>query len=233
MSKNIQTIHTVNLRGDGIPVQRSYLEQAAVVAGGLGSRVFGLLQNYVPIGGHISDRLRAEMPMNEARIGAQYVGIAAKTRVERIAKLRSAVTRVGLPHDEIAELDASIEQIGIGKKIAAKSTTLPLEVVDGMEKELVTRMEAVVREADLPTDEFDVLKRNIRTYSIVGHGAIAQAMLDAETAAFVPDDITLKTVNIARKAHTQPELLVPPGWLSEFEAARAEEIMIEAPTRLI
>jgi hypothetical protein len=172
------------------------------------------------------------MPVNEAKIGAQFVDIAAKTKATRIAKLRETITRAGLPHDEIEELDSMREQIEIGKKLAGKDTDLPYDVVEQMEKQMVTRMEEVVKEADLPTDELDVLKRDSIAYNIVGHGAIAQAILSAETEAEIPDAITLATVNIAKKVDTQPRLLVPTGWISEIQAVQAEHLIVEVPTRV-
>lgn len=186
MPRNEIIIHNLNRPTselDETPFPERYLKLAMDI--GQKSYAFAAtkLGAYIPLPGtHITERLRAQMPANQAKIGAQYVGIAARLKQQATEELERAERR--------------------------RSPRQEWETAEALRKEAAAM-------------------------KVVGHGTIANAILAAETAPFVPDTVTLQTVNIARKVHTHPELLVPPGWLSEFEAVRAEELLHIVPTRIL
>jgi hypothetical protein len=187
MPQNMSLLKELSLRAPSNLSEALSPDRYFMMAANIGGRAFGLATTkfgiYIPKPGtHISDRLQAQMPANRARIGAQYVSIAAQLKREVIAKRQ-----------------------------AAEGSRHPNQALE----------------------EAEELRKSAAAMTVVGHGTISRAILAAETEPLVPDSITLKTVNIAKRAHTHPELLIPTGWLSEFDAARAEQLMVAVPARVM
>lgn len=157
------------------------------VASGLGQKTLDFAYAYTQLGfmepsKHMAERIEARIPINEARIGAQYVTIAAKLRKDLLAK-EMLLAKALRPEEELER-------------------------------------------------EVNQMVKSVAAMKVVGHGKITNAILGAETAPTVPDEVTFETVKIARRVDTQPRLLVPSGWISEIQAVQAEHLIEEVPTRI-
>jgi hypothetical protein len=147
---------------------------------GAGQLVFGAARGLIQLprfGTDLPSRLKKELPVNTARIGGQYVGIAHKMKLQ--------------PFEHTTDYMA-------------------LQTEEERDKAALQRDATII------------------AMKLHGHGLITDAIIAAETEPVVPDEITLQTVRIAKRFDTQPERLVPPGRISEFQAAFVNRVISNA-----
>lgn len=188
-----------------------------------------------------SERIQAEMPANEAKVGSEFLAIRDKLMINWVAELEEVAAESAYIHvEELKHELSSVAKVLVDEqsetnRIAALPADEREEAALARKEHVAGLKEAVADKSHLPGRVLNrqlLARTQMAAMTVIGHGKIANALIATEESeVLVPDVVKAKTLEIAIGADTQPKLLVPRGWLNDSQATTAEYVMSTAPAQ--